>query len=51
MLVNLKSLLRIMFFTKVLIKDYNYEVPTYEKWIELNKNKKKPFKKSTVIHK
>ncbi len=37
--------------TKVLIKDYDYEVPTYEKWIELNKNKKKPFKKSTVIHK
>ena len=37
--------------TKVLIKDYNYEVPTYEKWIELNQSKKTTFKKSTVIHK
>ena len=37
--------------SEVLIKEYNYEMPTYKKWVELNKNKKKPFKKSTQIHK
>ena len=36
---------------KLLATKYNYEMPTYKKWVELNKNKKKPFKKSTVIHK
>jgi len=37
--------------SEVLIKEYNYEMPTYKKWVELNKNKKKPHKKSTQIHK
>jgi hypothetical protein len=36
--------------SEVLIKEYNYEMPTYKKWVELNKNKKKPYKKSTLIH-
>jgi len=41
--------------SEILIKEYNYEMPTYVKWVELNKIKlkqdtKKSYKKSTTIH-
>jgi len=41
--------------SETLIKEYNYEMPTYEKWVELNKikvkkDKVKSYKKSTLIH-
>jgi hypothetical protein len=35
---------------KLLAEKYNYEMPTYEKYIELEKQKKKSYKKSTLIH-
>ena len=35
---------------KLLAEKYDYKMPTYKKWVELNKNKKKPYKKSTLIH-
>ena len=33
------------------INKYNYEMPTYAKYVELEKKKKKLYKKSTKIHK
>jgi len=37
---------------KLLAEKYNYEMPTYKKYVELEKLKKKnkPYKKSTLIH-
>ena len=35
---------------KLLAEKYNYEMPTYKKFVELEKKKKKSHKKSTLIH-
>ena len=35
----------------LLVNKYKYEIPTYEKYVELEKKKKKPYKKPTKIHK
>ena len=37
---------------KLIVEKYNYEMPTYEKWVEFEKNKptKKIYKKSTKTH-
>jgi hypothetical protein len=35
---------------KLLAEKYNYEMPTYKKFVEFEKKKKKSHKKSTLIH-
>jgi len=35
---------------KLLAEKYNYEMPTYKKFVELEKKKKKSHEKSTLIH-